>query len=174
LRIVEHSCCRREQFLILDGDVPLIQDLQLGQALTQLRGVGRRQTVLREPTLHKHTDGGVVGVGLIVIMFKTVYQRHRCHSGRVAATPKSREETLFFIGRVLWRGNGEVSQRCFERAAVCKRQRPASGLGVHDSQDMKEVLDPSMAVAQQPERFIQVVTWWLSDPNWHCSLQASS
>jgi hypothetical protein len=31
---------------------------------------------------------------------------------------------------------------------VCQRQRPAGSLGDHDNQNMKEVLDPSMAVAQ--------------------------
>jgi hypothetical protein len=135
LRTVQDACRRRKQLLIFNPDVPLIQRLQLSQPLTQVRGVRRLQTVLCEPTLHEHADGCVMLVGLIMVVLEAIYQRHRCQRGCVAAFPKSREQALFFIGRVLGRGDREVLQGRLERAAMSWRERSARKVGVNDNQN---------------------------------------
>ena len=62
---------------IFHGDVVTVERLQALQARAQVRGLLRRQPVLREPSANERVDGHMIRISGIVIPLERVHQRER-------------------------------------------------------------------------------------------------
>ena len=70
--MVERSCRRRKDLLVLDPDVLLIQRFEARQTVSKLRKIGLRETIVRKPLTNQFIDGRVVRFGFVVIVFEPV------------------------------------------------------------------------------------------------------
>jgi hypothetical protein len=71
---------------------------------------------------------------------------------------------------MLGSGDREVSEGSFESGPVRHRQRAASCIGIHGDQYTQEMFYSPVTVAQQAERFIEVVIRTLTDLECHSFL----
>jgi hypothetical protein len=166
---IQHSCGGRKQLMILKRDVSLIEIVQARQPLPQFGCLDRPQAVIRQPAPHKAFDRCVMLVGLFVVAFQTVDERQRLNDP-IGGLAQPGKKAQLFIGCVVRSGNGEVSQRSFEGSSVRHRQSAARRLGIHGDQNAQKVFDTAVTVAQQPERFIEIVVWRLTDLKCHSFL----
>jgi hypothetical protein len=72
LRPIERSRRRRENLLILDPDVLLVERLEARQAFSKLLDVGLVQAIVRQPLMHEFVDGRVMPFRFVMVVFEPV------------------------------------------------------------------------------------------------------
>lgn len=142
---------RRENSLLFEPDVGLIQTGERCQQVRQAGRVFRRKRVLAEPPFTQFIDLTMPRIGGFVFRLKPVDILQRRGSAHVPKLPHSGEEVLFFIRDVLWSRLAKVLQRGFERAAVFRIERTAPGLRRHRDQRLKEPLDAPVAIREETD-----------------------
>ncbi len=114
-----------------------------------------------------------MGLRFLMVVFQGIQRRERGGCLWIALLAQPGEQADFFIRRMLRRGHGEVPERALERAAIRRCQRAACSVIRDRCEDVQEVFDPSMAVAQQTQWLVETVVRTLADLNRHSVFQTT-
>ena len=145
--------------MILNIDVSPIQRSQSRKVSSQLRGLSSFEALVCEPSPHKGLDCMMVSFRSVVIAFELFDQFERALRGGVVRVTQSWKQSVFFIGRMLRRGGCKIGQRRLQLSALRRRQQSTWGPAGHRDENAEEILDAAMAVAEQAQRFSEVVVW---------------
>ena len=126
---------------------------------SQLRSLFRFEAPVCEPSPHKVLDCMMVPFRDVVIALELFDQFERALRGRVVRVTQSWKQAVLFIRRVLRRGGCKISQRRLELSTLRRRQQSPWSPACHRDENAEEILDAAMAVAEQAQRFAEVVVW---------------
>src|SRR5689334_18419813 len=112
-------------------------------------------------------DLTVASVGANVFVFQGLHSRHeRSHFGAFDPAEPG-EQALLLIGGMPWRRLAEVSKSRFQWATLLFLQGLALRLFGNAHQHVEEHFDPSVAIAQHPDRIRKVAFSLGSDHDRH-------
>ena len=140
-------------------DVSPIERSQSREVSSQLRGLFRFEATCAKPSPHKGLDCMMVSFCSVVIALELFDQFERALRGGVVRVTQSWKQTVFFIGRVHRRGGCKIGQRCLELSTLRRRQQSPWSPACHRDENAEEILDAAVAVAEQAQRFAEVVVW---------------
>jgi hypothetical protein len=134
---------------------------------SQLRGLCAFEAAVCEPSPHKGLDCMMVSFRNVMITLESFDQFKRALRGRVVRVTQSWKQAVFLIGRTLRRGGCKIDQRRLELSRLRRRQQSPSSPACHRDENAEEILDAAVAVAEQAQRFGEVVVWRSANPDRH-------
>jgi len=123
---------------------------------------------------HEGVDGGVMPVGRLMVVLELLDERQSLPGLRVATGPQSREETGFFVGRMRQSGSLEIPEGLLQRTTILEGELAASDLQVDRHEELQEMLDTAMTIAEQAEGFTEVMVRTTTERDGHKGLRPRS
>jgi hypothetical protein len=154
----QHLRRQRKQLIVLDPQVtPVERDERVPQ-LAQSAGIRAAEDAVIEPAASEAIDLVVRVVSLAVIGLESVDFVHRRRDARIIGGAEARKQGLFLISSVSRRGGAKIFQRRLDGLALGVRQRVGGCYIADPEKDTEEMLDSAMAIAEQSDGLIKIVS----------------